>query len=284
MLEAIGKELGKLEGIFCGCADTWKTDDSCFPGGSQAFSAQIMMSKYATDGAPVGQKENHFEPLADCPQNKKFPDHPYCIAFGPEERKVGIQIVWEWQHKVSNTKGGIVMGLLNGVLFEKHESCKDLKEYLTKECGWEEKHIFQSKRVDSAQISLVSKNKSVILVTNSPGLAFDPRFNARIQEEILFHFSILHTVLRRQKWKDKTFKYNFDQEEGILVPLVSQRLKLLCVGRYYHSHFLKYFFLYGLLQQRLFSGEIDNLYRTTRVTSLRGDSYIRTSVSLVVII
>lgn len=281
MLEAIGKELENLKGTFCGCANTWKTDDKCFPGGSQAFSAQIMMSKYATDGVPVGQKENHFDLLEREPENKDDPDSPYCTSYGSEERKVGIQKAWDWQHKVANTEGGIAMGLLNGVLFEEHERCKDLKEYLTKECGWEEKHIF---RVQKAQISLLSKNKSVILVTNAPGLAFDPRINARIQEEILFLFSILHTVLRRQKWKENTFEHNFDPKEGILVHLVSQRLKLLCVGGYYRSHFLKYFFIYGELRNRLFSGEIDNLYRTTRVTSLRGDSYIRTWVSSVVII
>lgn len=283
MSESIQEVRGDCEAIFLGLAATWQTDTLCFPGGKQAFSAQIQAVEFIIDGVPVSQK-NHFNILTKPPKDKKDPGNAYDINYNNEETDEGIAIATEWQERVANTKGGIAVALRNEVVFRNHETCNDFMEYFISECGWKEKHTFQLKRKAGARIHLLYKNSSVMLVINSPGLAFHPDINADIQEEILYLSSILRRALRLQNWKDKNIKCSFEEQEGILAPLVSQRLKILGLNGHDRSHILKYLYVHGETREQLFTGQLDNLRRTTRVTSIDTSSWIRTSVSFSFII
>jgi hypothetical protein len=280
--DSIQEVRGDCEATFFGIADTWVPDYRCFPGGL-AISAQIQASKFITDGVPVSQKLR-FDTLTKPPEDKKDPGNTYDTNYKNKETDVGIAIATEWQERVANTKGGIAVALRNEVVFRNHETCKDFKGYFISECGWKEKHTFQSKRCPGARIHLLYKNRSVMLVINSPGLAFHPEFYSDIQEEILYLCSILRCALRRQDWKDKNIKCNFEEQEGILAPLVSQRLKILGLDGHDRSHILKYLYVYGDTRKLIFTGQLDNLRRTTRVTSIVTSSWIRTSVSFSIII
>ena len=90
---------------------------------------------------------------------------------------------------------------------------------------------------------------------------------------------IVRSALGELDWKDEVGKIATNHENGYLISILSQRLKLMGVGQYYRSQLLHDPYVPDDVRPNYLL-EYNNLQTTQRVTTNPQMCYVRTSVSL----